>query len=300
MAITANLPQHGARLTARRWHRALVALAMLVAGALAMPVAHAELYGYIDEQGVAHFADSKLDDRYMLFLRDGPGHAGGGAVALRGSRASGRAGALAAGAAEPADPADPDGLRKHKLYRYIVDHPHIARVEPMIRQIALAQDVDPALVKAVMAVESGFNASAVSPKGAIGLMQVIPDTGARFGVSGDARRSIEQKLADPRVNISAGVRYLRWLMAQFPDDLELVLAAYNAGEGAVQRYDNRIPPYPETRQYVRTVMQFYRFYQPEGGRTAQVGRSARVSDVRGGSGQGQRVKVVIGGRRNMP
>ncbi|MNN29797.1 Soluble lytic murein transglycosylase precursor [compost metagenome] len=170
----------------------------------------------------------------------------------------------------------------------MLNHPNIALVDPIIRQIAAAQNVDPALVKAVMAVESGFNPSAVSPKGAIGLMQVIPDTGVRFGIAADKRRSVEQKLTDPRLNISAGVRYLSWLQGQFPNNLELVLAAYNAGEGAVARYNNQIPPFPETRQYVSTVMEFYRIYQPSG-----------VAVVRTGSHAG-RVKMVIGGRRNMP
>ncbi|ODV40567.1 lytic transglycosylase [Cupriavidus sp. UYMMa02A] len=241
----------------------------MVAGLACAPAVHAELYGFVDDDGVAHFADRKLDARYKLFMKEG------------GSFDTSReAGAAAV------------DLEQHKLYRYVVNHPNIAKVEPMIRQIAGKQDVDPALVKAVMAVESGFNPSAVSPKGAIGLMQVIPDTGARFGVSADARRSVEEKLADPRINISAGVRYLRWLMELFPDNLELVLAAYNAGEGAVQRYNNRIPPYPETQQYVSTVLQFYRLYKPGGGPVV-----SRTSAAAGGP---SRVKMVIGGRRNMP
>ncbi|MNN36283.1 Soluble lytic murein transglycosylase precursor [compost metagenome] len=229
---------------------------------------------------MAHFADQKLDARYKLFMKDG------------GKLDSARLAAIQRGRAPAgADRADDVDLERHKLYRYVVNHPNIKTVEPLIHQIAGKQDVDPALVKAVMAVESGFNPGAVSPKGAIGLMQVIPDTGARFGVSADQRRTVEQKLADPRTNITAGVRYLRWLMQLFPNNLELVLAAYNAGEGAVQRYNNRIPPYPETQQYVSTVLQFYRFYQP-----AQGARTMRAS----ASADGPRVKMVLGGRRDMP
>lgn len=250
-----------------------VALLVALSTALFAPAAHAELYGYVDDDGVAHFADSRIDDRYTLFLRNGP------------------AGAVRPGRATAGGTSD---LRTSKLYRAVVDHPRVATVEPMIRQIAQAHSVDPALVKAVMAVESGFNADAVSSKGAIGLMQVIPDTGARFGVSADARRSIEQKLADPRTNIGAGVRYLSWLMLQFPGNLELVLAAYNAGEGAVQRYNNQIPPFPETRQYVSTVMQFYRYYRPDSDGSAGTDGARRLDD--GAS----RVKLVIGGRRQMP
>jgi soluble lytic murein transglycosylase-like protein len=236
---------------------------------LGAPHAHADLYGFVDEDGVAHFSDRRLDDRYTLFLR--------------------QASIERPPAAAAADAGD---LSQHKLYRYVVNHPRIAKVQPLIDKIARRHDVDPALVKAVMAVESGFNPEAVSSKGAIGLMQVIPDTGARFGVTADARRTVEQKLADPHTNIAAGVRYLRWLMELYPNNLELTLAAYNAGEGAVRRYNNQIPPYPETRQYVSTVMQFYRFYRPG---ALQANRGATVQ-----AGQPGRVKLVIGGRRNMP
>lgn len=248
-----------------------VTLAAAAAGCLlGAPLAHADVYGYVDEDGVAHFADSRLDDRYTLFLRN----------------------ASVERPVPQADETEHGDLTRHKLYRYVVNHPRIATVQPIIDRVARRHDVDPALVKAVMAVESGFNPGAVSPKGAIGLMQVIPDTGARFGVTADARRSIEQKLADPHTNIAAGVRYLRWLMEQYPNDLELTLAAYNAGEGAVRRHHNQIPPYPETRQYVSTVMQFYRFYRPD---ARPAGRGAVVQ-----ASQPGRVKLVIGGRRNMP
>ncbi|MDQ0144044.1 lytic transglycosylase domain-containing protein [Cupriavidus necator] len=257
------------------WRKATAVL-LALAGLACVPAAHAELWGYIDDDGVAHFADQKLDARYKLFMKDG-GKLDTARLSVRQAQAAG---------------ADID-LEQHKLYRYVVNHPNIKTVEPLIHQIAGTQDVDPALVKAVMAVESGFNPGAVSPKGAIGLMQVIPDTGARFGVSADARRSIEQKLADPRTNITAGVRYLSWLMQQFPNNLELVLAAYNAGEGAVQRYNNRIPPYPETRQYVSTVLQFYRLYQPQQGVVLKRASASTGDD-------GPRVKMVIGARRAMP
>lgn len=258
----------------RRWTDRAKRLgsALALAGALCIPLsAHAELWGYVDDDGVAHFADSKLDARYKLFMKDGGqfdstslGHAG--AITLAGK-------------------SDPD---REKLFRFMLNHPALAKVDPIIRQVAGAQQVDPALVKAVMAVESGFNPSAVSPKGAIGLMQVIPDTGARFGIAADKQRTVEEKLADPKLNIAAGVRYLRWLMGLFPNNLELVLAAYNAGEGAVQRYNNQIPPYPETRQYVSAVLEFYRLYQPAGATVLRTGAAA------------ERVRMVIGGRRPMP
>jgi len=261
--------------TGRRWQQAAAAALAFAALAWAAP-ASAALYGYVDENGDAHFANEKLDDRYQLFVREGRTL----------NSLNGVGGARATPDATPADPA------RQKLLRALLNHPNLPKVEPIIRQVANAHDVDPALVKAVMAVESGFNPSAVSDKGAIGLMQVIPDTGARFGVSADARRTVGQKLADPRTNISAGVRYLSFLMQMFPGKLDLVLAAYNAGEGAVQKYNNRIPPYPETQQYVATVMQFYRLYQPNGIGAGGMGGVGGVG--------ARRVRMVIGGSAGMP
>lgn len=121
----------------------------------------------------------------------------------------------------------------------------------LIESAADRHGVDPKLVQAVIQVESAFAVSARSPKGALGLMQVMPATGARFGA-----RSPEH-LLDPAVNIDVGVRYLRVLGEQFGNRTELVLAAYNAGEGAVIRYGYQVPPYRETREYVRKIMDLY-------------------------------------------
>jgi soluble lytic murein transglycosylase-like protein len=93
-------------------------------------------------------------------------------------------------------------------------------------------------------------------------MQVIPDTAARYGVVGDKRRSVADKLFDPATNLRVGTRYLRDLLALFANDVALALAAYNAGEQAVQRYDNAVPPFVETREYVKLVQQFYEVYRP--------------------------------------
>ena len=112
----------------------------------------------------------------------------------------------------------------------------------MIQIAARKATLDPALVHAVIHVESGYNPNARSAKGALGLMQVMPKTAARYGIE-NPTRSIE-------ANLSAGTRYLRDLMDMFEGRLELVLAAYNAGENSVVRYGNRIPPYRETEQYV--------------------------------------------------
>jgi soluble lytic murein transglycosylase-like protein len=118
-----------------------------------------------------------------------------------------------------------------------------ARIHALIDSIASNHGVDPALVKAIAKTESNFDRWAVSPKGALGLMQLIPDTGARFGV---------RDFFDPSQNIEGGVRYIKFLLAKFKGNVDLSLAAYNAGENLVERL-GRIPSIPETRDYVRKV-----------------------------------------------
>lgn len=125
--------------------------------------------------------------------------------------------------------------------------PPPAEIVRLVQAIAPRHGVDPALVLAVIQAESAFRTDAVSPKDAAGLMQLIPDTASRFGV-GD--------IFDPAENITGGVRYLRWLLAYFQGDVSLALAGYNAGEGAVDRYKG-IPPYEETRNYVRIIRRVY-------------------------------------------
>ena len=115
----------------------------------------------------------------------------------------------------------------------------------VIRRVSREQGVSPLMVTAVIAVESSFKPNAVSNKGAKGLMQLMPDTARRFGVDPD-------DLFDPNENLRAGCAYLRWLAERFDDDPVLVLAAYNAGEGAVDTYGG-IPPFPETQNFVRKV-----------------------------------------------
>ncbi|WP_236061052.1 lytic transglycosylase domain-containing protein [Paraburkholderia domus] len=127
----------------------------------------------------------------------------------------------------------------------------VMALSPLINEAARATNLDSALLMAVIDVESGGNPQAVSPKGATGLMQLMPGTGALHGAS---------DLFDPRQNISAGASYLKKLMRQF-GNLQLVLAAYNAGEGAVQKYGGQIPPYAETMSYVPKVINRYMRYR---------------------------------------
>ena len=127
----------------------------------------------------------------------------------------------------------------------------ITDYEDLIAKASERYRVDPALVKAVIKAESNFNHRAVSPVGARGLMQLMPATAAMLRVEDSFH---------PENNIDGGVRYLRYLMNLFSGNLPLVLAAYNAGENTVLRYNNSIPPYQETRTYVRRVLDYYDKY----------------------------------------
>jgi hypothetical protein len=119
-----------------------------------------------------------------------------------------------------------------------------AKIDSLIKQNGAKHGVDPYLIFCVMEQESHFNARALSPKGARGLMQLMPGTAARFGI---------RKASDPAQNISGGTRYLKELMGRFNGRIDLVLASYNAGEGAVMKFGNRVPPYRETRDYVKRI-----------------------------------------------
>lgn len=118
----------------------------------------------------------------------------------------------------------------------------------MVQKLAPRFSVDPRLALAIVRTESNFDASARSPKNALGLMQLIPDTAERFGV---------RDALDPEQNIRGGLAYLRWLLQHFKGDVALAAAAYNAGEGNVARYKG-VPPFAETQEYVRRVLAFYR------------------------------------------
>ncbi len=134
-------------------------------------------------------------------------------------------------------------------------------VKPYLDAAAQSHAVDPALVYSVAAAESAFNAEAVSHKGALGLMQIMPGTAARYGVTGYSLDTGRHNVLEPKVNAQVGSRYLADLLRMFGGDATLAVAAYNAGEGAVSKYGNRVPPYPETQKYVERVMGYYRSFK---------------------------------------
>lgn len=173
------------------------------------------IFAFTDDEGVEHLSNVPDDRRYRLVWRDGGearaplGRPGKGLLALPPSR-----------------------------------RPFHAEIHRASQDTGL----DAALLHAVVTVESGYNQAAVSPKGARGLMQLMPATARRYGTGNPL---------DPAENVRAGARYLRDLLALFDNNLELALAAYNAGENAVLRHGRKLPPYAETRRYVPMVVAHY-------------------------------------------
>ncbi len=199
------------------------AMAAVACAAWALP-AVADIYSFRDEKGVVHFTNIKgLDPRYKLIRKED----GGGM----------------------------SGVASGPVRVYMPSPEDIQKYSAIVQTAAKAYGVDASLVHAVISAESGYNPYAVSRRGAMGLMQLMPDTARRYGV---------QNMMDPVENIHGGVRYLRDLIAMFKGRLDLVIAAYNAGENAVIRYGLTIPPYAETRHYVPKVLGFYRNFQKRG------------------------------------
>ena len=230
----------------RRLRQALVLLCSTLG---ALQAAHADMWTFVDAKGVKHFASSQLDKRYSLLFHGTPapeplGEANGAGGAQIESRITASA-------------------VSGKSIAALEISPGFMAVKQHLRNAADVNQLDFALLQAVVATESGFVSNAVSPKGAVGLMQVMPATGARYGLTSDSGGSVATKLTDPKTNIHTGARYLRDLVNMFPGQLELAVAAYNAGEGAVQKAGNKIPNFKETQNYVRAVMQLYRRLSPQ-------------------------------------
>lgn len=157
--------------------------------------------------------------------------------------------------AEPAVPRTAPRVITPTVQPSARDGAGVARVRalaPLMAAVAQRHDIDPLLLHAVAHIESRHQTQAISPAGARGLMQVMPATGRSMGVEAP-----DHALLTPEANLEASARYLKRLQARFGNDLTLVLAAYNAGEGAVERYGRRVPPFAETQAYVRNVMAVY-------------------------------------------
>ena len=230
-------------------------MALVVTLCMLAAPARADVWGYVDDKGVAHFSADRLDERYELFFKGNESFTAGKGEKLPGVTAGQKSAsqglALAGTASAPL-----------KLLAFFDVSPNYKAVKHLLKDASERHDIDYELLQALIATESGFDTHAVSPKGAVGLMQLIPPTAQRYGVRNDKNSPIEKKLTDPGINIRAGSSYLSDLIKMFPGQLELAVAAYNAGEGAVQRAGNKIPNYPETRNYVKTVMQLYGHLKP--------------------------------------
>lgn len=176
----------------------------------------ADIYKFVDKDGVAHFTNVPVDSRFEALGWE------------------------------------------EEFERYIGSY------EAVIRKMAARYGVESALIKAVIKAESNFDPSAVSRKGAIGLMQLMPGTAADFNVSNPY---------NPHENIEGGTRYLRYLTKIFDNDTRLIVAAYNAGENAVIRYGRNIPPYKETRDYVKRVTNYLASYRREASTANRLARN---------------------------
>lgn len=223
----------------RRLLAGLIPLAFVLAG----PV-QADIYAFVDSNGVRHLSNVPSDPRYKLVMSTP-------AYSKKAAQPSSYApnnlyapGVVGSNLARKASRAKPIRVNEQNRRRFAPD----------INRIAAKYRLEPALLHAVISAESSYNPWAVSPKGAMGLMQLMPGTAERFGVS---------NAYDPVANMHGGARYLRWLLDRF-NNVHLAVAAYNAGEGAVQKYGNQIPPYKETQTYVVRVLNFYQQYRLSG------------------------------------
>lgn len=196
--------------------------------------ADAGIYAFVDREGQIHLSNVPDDDRYRR-LDPPPASTG-----TETRQASARIEFVAA------DGGRPDEAVIKKVARHTVggERPY----EAVIKKVARQFGVEAALLHAVISVESGYNARALSKQGAAGLMQLMPETARRFGVA---------DVFDPVDNVRAGAQYLTYLLKLFDNDVHLALAAYNAGEGAVLKHGRQIPPYSETTAYVPKVVDFY-------------------------------------------
>ena len=190
-------------------------VAVLLLALLASP-ASADIWGYIDEQGRPHVATEKLDDRYQLFFK-------------------GRSSADVA----PPPPAVDAAFAQSAIYQRVVDHPNVGRFEPLIARHARRHGVDAALVKAVVAAESAFEPDAVSPKGALGLMQVIPQTSEQIARELGIIRFRQDDLYDPATAVLFGSQYVANLLRLFPNQPDAAASAYNGGEDNTMRWKKR-------------------------------------------------------------
>lgn len=258
-----------------------------------------QVWEYIDENGNAYYASTQKNSKYRLYYSDGaevqtaaqritsaalhPANAAAESAVESTQQQNGAATATA-GVLKPR--MQPRVKATHKGILYVQKSAKYAGLRKSMRQAAKKYGVDYELIQAVVAAESGFDAQAVSHRGAVGLMQVLPSTARYLGVKATAEQSVGQRLLNPHTNVMTGTRYLRYLNRIFDGRTELVVAAYNAGEGTVRRSGNAIPKYRETQRYVTKVLTLYSALKPAAGIgnvKTLVARSTRGYKERGAS-----------------
>ncbi len=196
-----------------KWTSCSVLLAQVALTGFYIPAAHADVYKYMDSNGHVYYTDRPAHKGYKLIIKTWKGWT---------------------------------------QKTFVKDSGHRKALAPAIAKVASQYRLPNALIHAVITAESAYNPKAISPAGAVGLMQLMPATASRYGVA---------DRTDPVANIHGGTRYLRDLLGMFNNNLVLALAAYNAGENAVIRYGNKVPPYEETQTYVKRVLEYYKKYQ---------------------------------------
>lgn len=190
-----------------------------------------EIWAYADAHGTAHFADRALDARFTPVLRNR--------------------------AVEAADRVPGKTMTRSRLLTWLEFAPEVKAVQPALREAEAATGVDVELLKALIAVESGFQAGRVSPRGAVGLMQITPAAAQRYLAAADTgRRDVGGLLREPRHNILLGARLLADLWRRH-GSVDRALAAWNAGEGALRRAGGALPDIAETRAHVQLVLELY-------------------------------------------
>ena len=185
------------------------------------------LWGYVDGTGLAHFASDQLDSRYAQVLRETDG---------------------------PRVPGKTQGT--DGLLTWLEISPDVKALQPVLDEAAKSTGVDEELLKAVITVESNYNARAVSPRGAVGLMQLTPDTADRYGTRDERQVPAAQRMLDARTNVITGARMLADLTRRY-GGIDIALAAWNAGEGTVRKAGGQMPEIAETEAHVHMVLELY-------------------------------------------
>lgn len=205
--------------------------AFMLAVALPVHASSGEVWGFVDGAGVAHVADHAVDSRYTLLLR--------GREADSNDRVPGKT------------------MSRNKLLTWLEFAPEVKAVQPLLREAEAATGTDAELLKAIIAVESGYKGDSVSPRGAVGLMQITPATAGRYLTREEtAAKPVDEHLRDARSNILIGARMLADLTRRF-GGIHLALAAWNAGEGRVRQSNGQMPAIAETRSHVHMVLELY-------------------------------------------